>query len=249
MASLYEINNNLVNIFNEIESNDGEVNDELYNRLTITQDELIDKLDDYIKAIKSWKADADALKAEKVALNCRQNIYKNRVERLKKCIAVAINNFGNQGKNNKFIELRDCRVFTKNSITTEIDIDRCNYFIKLLTDYIKELYANGCLYIGNDFDETGILNAINNIALSEKGSDFEIFTLDDFNSIIINVNIPVSIDKLFSSKENIATLIAKENITCEVDEDKNYYKTILEEDSNDSITIAKLVNNQSVVIK
>lgn len=249
MASLYEINNNLVNIFNEIESNDGEVNDDLYNRLTITQDELINKLDDYVKAIKSWKVDVDALKAEKSALNCRQNVYKNRVERLKKCIAVAINNFGNQGKNNKFIELRDCRIFTKNSITAEIDVDRCNYFIKLLTDYIKELYNNGCLYVGNDFDKVGILNAINNIALSEKGSDFEVFTLDDFNSIIINVNIPVSIDKLFSSKENVATLIAKENITCEVDDDKNYYKTILEEDSIDSLTIAKLVNNQSIVIK
>ncbi len=249
MASLYEINNNLINIFNEIENNDGEVSDELYNNLIITQDNLINKLDDYVKAIKSWKVDADALKAEKTALNCRQNIYKNRVERLKKCIAVAINNFGNQGKNNKFIELRDCRIFTKNTIAVEINIERSDYFIKLLTDYIKELYNNDCLYIGNDFDEVGILNAINNIALSEKGSDFETFTLDDFNSIIINVNIPVSINKLFSSKENIATLIAKENITCEVDEDKNYYKTILEENSNDSITIAKLVNNQSVVIK
>ena len=94
MASLYEINDRLVNIFNEIESNEGEVNDELYDALVITKEELDNKLDSYVKAIKSWSADADAIKTEKSKLNARQNVYKNRVERLKKAICVAVNNFG-----------------------------------------------------------------------------------------------------------------------------------------------------------
>lgn len=84
MASLYEISNDILRIFNEVEQAEGEITDEQYDELCIKQEELKEKLDSYVKAIKVWQVDEQALKDEKKRFNDRQNVYKNRIERLKK---------------------------------------------------------------------------------------------------------------------------------------------------------------------
>lgn len=103
MASLYEISNDILRIFNDVEVAEGEITDEQYDALQIKQEELKEKLTNYVKAIKSWEVDEKALKDEKKRLNDRQTVFKNRIERLKKAMLEAVINFGETGKNNKFI--------------------------------------------------------------------------------------------------------------------------------------------------
>ena len=249
MASLYEINDRLVNIFNEIESNEGEVNDELYDALVITKEELDNKLDSYVKAIKSWSADADAIKTEKSKLNARQNVYKNRVERLKKAICIAVNNFGTVGKTNKYIELVNYKISTRNTISADIDIERISDLCKVLQEYLHELDKNDCLYIGEDCDIDGVLNAINNIIIAEKGDEYRPFTVDDFKYITINIDTTIPIKDVFTNNSNLATLIADGKVNIEPCDDKNHYKDIIAtEDCGDS-TVANLVNNQTITIR
>ena len=64
MSSLYNISNDILRIFNEVEQAEGEITDEQYNDLCIKQEELRDKLDAYVKAIKTWQVDEQALKDE-----------------------------------------------------------------------------------------------------------------------------------------------------------------------------------------
>ena len=249
MASLYEINDRLVNIFNEIESNEGEVNDELYDALIITKEELDNKLDSYVKAIKSWSADADAIKTEKSKLNARQNVYKNRVERLKKAICVAVNNFGTVGKTNKYIELVNYKISTRNTISADIDIERISDLCKVLQEYLHELDKNDCLYIGEDCDIDGVLNAINNIIIAEKGDGYKPFTIDDFEYITINVDTTIPIKDVFTNNSNIATLIADGKVNIEPCDDKNHYKNIIATENCGDLTVANLVNNQTITIR
>lgn len=84
MANLYEISNDILCIFDKVEQAEGEITDEQYDELCIKQEELKEKLDSYVKAIKVWQVDEQALKDEKKRFNDRQNVYKNRIERLKK---------------------------------------------------------------------------------------------------------------------------------------------------------------------
>ena len=61
--------------------------------------------DSYVKAIKSWEVDEKALKDEKKRFNDRQNVFKNRIERLKNADLEAVLTFGEHGKANMCIEL------------------------------------------------------------------------------------------------------------------------------------------------
>ena len=52
MSSLYNISNDILRIFNEVENNEGEITDEQYNELCIKQEELKEKLDRILKVLK-----------------------------------------------------------------------------------------------------------------------------------------------------------------------------------------------------
>ena len=249
MASLYEISNDILRIFNDVEVAEGEITDDQYDALQIKQEELKEKLTNYVKAIKSWSADADAIKTEKSKLNARQNVYKNRVERLKKAICVAVNNFGTVGKTNKYIELVNYKISTRNTISANVDVERISDLCKVLQEYLHELNSNGCLYVGEDFDANGVLNAINNAIIAEKGAGYEPFTIDDFEYITINVDTTIPIKDVFTNNSNLATLIADGKVNIEPCDDKNHYKDVIATENCGDLTVANLVNNQTITIR
>ena len=253
MSSLYSIQEDILRIFNDVESNEGEITDEQYNALCIKQDELKSKLESYVKAIKSWEVDEKALKDEKKRFNDRQNIYKNRIERLKKAALDAVLMFGEHGKTNMFIELPNFRVFTKASKSIEVDEQRINIFIKAFESYIRELVDAGILYAGKDVDLQGILDVINANVIAEQGENFEPYTINDLISLKLNISQTASVYDLFKSglalnlygKEPIYTHI--ENATT-----KDDWKVIISSANiaKTSIpTMAKEVINQSLQIK
>lgn len=253
MSSLYDIQEDILRIFNDIESNEGEITDEQYDVLCIKQDELKSKLESYVKTIKSWEVDEKALKDEKKRFNDRQNVYKNRIERLKKAALNAVLMFGEHGKTNMFIELPNFRVFTNASKSIEVDEQRINIFIKAFESYIRELVDAGILYAGKDVDLQGILDVINANVIAEQGENFEPYTINDLISLKLNINQTASIYDLFKSglalnlygKEPIYTHI--ENATT-----KDDWKVIISSANiakTSMPTMAKEVTNQSLQIK
>lgn len=253
MSSLYNISNDILSIFNEIELADGEVTDEQYNALIIKQEELKTKLDAYVKAIKSWEADEKALKEEKKRFNDRQNVFKNRIERLKAAALQAVLNFGEQGKSNMFIELPTCRLFSRASKSVEIDEARVRIFMEEFERYVRELVDAGVLYAGKDVDLQGILDAINANCRATHGEDFEEFTLNDLIALKINVSQTASVYDLFKSGRALQ-LYGNEPIYThmEVATSKDDWKAIIDSSTianTSAPTMAKIIINQSLQIK
>lgn len=254
MASLYEISNDILRIFNDVEVAEGEITDEQYDALQIKQEELKEKLTNYVKAIKSWEVDEKALKDEKKRLNDRQTVFKNRIERLKKAMLEAVINFGETGKNNKFIEFPNVRIFTKNTQSVEINETRINILIYKFRDLIQELVQQGILYTGEDVDLVGILDSINAQCIAEFGEDFSPFNISDLKHIKINISYTDTIEELLKNNPDILQHLGKEVFRTEVinatskDEMKRVIN-ICQTLEQDQPTVGIIVNNQSIQFK
>lgn len=254
MASLYEISNDILRIFNDVEVAEGEITDEQYDALQIKQEELKEKLTNYVKAIKSWEVDEKALKDEKKRLNDRQTVFKNRIKRLKKAMLEAVINFGETGKNNKFIELPNVRIFTKNTQSVEINETRINILIYKFRDLIQELVQQGILYTGEDVDLVGILDSINAQCIAEYGEDFSPFSISDLEYLTINISYSNTIGKLLRNNPDILNHIGKDMFNTEItngtskDEIKNVIN-VCSKLEQDQPTVAIIVNNQSIQFK
>lgn len=253
MSSLYNISEDILRIFDEVEQNDGEITDEQYDALCIKQEELKTKLDAYVKAIKSWEVDEKALKDEKKRFNDRQNVFKNRIERLKAAALQAVLNFGEQGKSNMFIELPTCRLFSRASKSVEVDEARVRIFMEEFERYVRELVDADVLYAGKDVDLQGILDAINANCRATHGEDFEEFTINDLIALKINVSQTASVYDLFKSGRALQ-LYGNEPIYThmEVATSKDDWKAIIDSSAianTSAPTMAKVVINQSLQIK
>lgn len=253
MSSLYQISEDILRIFDEVEQNDGEIIDEQYDALTIKQEELKTKLDAYVKAIKSWEVDEKALKDEKKRFNDRQSVFKNRIERLKAAALEAVLNFGEHGKSNMFIELPTCRLFSRASKSVEIDEARVRIFMEEFERYVRELVDAGVLYSGKDVDLRGILDAINTNCRATHGEDFKEFTLNDLIALKINVSQTASVYDLFKSGRALQ-LYGNEPIYThmEVATSKDDWKAVIDSSAianTSAPTMAKVVVNQSLQIK
>lgn len=253
MESLYQISQDILRIFNNIETNEGEVTDEQYDALTIKQSELKTKLNNYVKAIKSWEADEKALKNEKKRFNDRQNVFKNRIERLKKAALDAVLTFGEHGKSNMFIELPTCRLFSKSSKSVEVNDARIRIFMEEFERYIRELVDADILYFADDVDLQGILDVINANCKTTQGDDFKEFTIADLCTIKINISQTASVYELFKTG-NALRLYGAEPIHTKIEEctSKEDWKNRIESCdmfNDEPPTMAKVVINNSLQIR
>lgn len=253
MSSLYQISNDILHIFNEVEANEGEITDTQYDALVIKQEELKDKLENYVKAIKSWEVDEKALKDEKRRFNDRQNLFKNRIARLKDAALNAVLQFGEHGKNNMFIELPNFRIFTKASKSVEVDEDRISIFMTEFERYVRELVNVGILYSGKDVDMQGILDVINTNCKAQEGDDFMPFTMMDLITLKVNISQTATIYDFFKSGCALNMYgIEPEYTHLMVDTPKEDWKVAIENSQNIKRplpTMATLVTNQSLQIK
>ena len=241
MASLYNISEDILRIFADVEANDGEITDERYNALCIKQEELKTKLE-------------KALKEEKQRLNSRQNVYKNRVQRLKQAALQAVLNFGEHGKTNMFVELQSCRLFTRSSESVVMNEDRAKLLQDLVTNFIYEIESNGVAYYGRDVDLEGILSSINANGKAEIGDGFIPFTMADLCNLKLTISQTASIADLFKRGDALHMIgdeFTYTNVERSIDanEAKTYIKASKEHKELPEVTIADIVVNQSLQIK
>lgn len=254
MASLYNISSEILRIFENVENNEGEITDEEYNSLVIKQEELKTKLDCYVKAVKEFNASAAFCKTEKKSIDDRKKIYENRVLRLKKAMLDAVNNFGELGKNNKFIELESCRLYTKASTAVNVDEDRVNLFMTHFEKFLREVVNGDVLYTGEDVDLQGILDVINANIKAEQDYGFVPFTLNDLTTLKIGIKSTATIYELFRSHKDAILEYAHNPFTAEISNEtaKEDWKTIItvaDEQGTAKPTMAELVKNESLIIK
>ena len=95
MASIYNIQQNLLDIFNQIEENCGEITPELEEQLNMSKDEFEDKIKSYTCVIHQLESDLCAIKEEKDRLDSIKKSKEKTIESLKRIMVEAIQLFGN----------------------------------------------------------------------------------------------------------------------------------------------------------
>lgn len=273
--SLYTIENELQAIFAEIEENGGELSEELYNKLTITKENLKSKLNNYVKAIKSWDGDIEIIKKEVKSLQATAKTRENKINRLKSAMLDAVLAYGDDGvSGNKFVELPTFRIFTKGTDSVLTDDIRISKLINAFGSVVCELVENGIIYTGQDVELQSILDTINITLKAEhestdeaivnidRGSEFIPFTLTDLTTLKIEVTTTNTIYDMFRRNPEAINLFAKNPITTQLRDHTpkdDWKKAIViaenmnsqaDKDKGEALvslpTVAKIVKNQSI---
>ena len=91
--NIYEITQEQINLNNMLEESMGELTPELEEALKINLDNFNAKAEGYVKAIKNYKAEADAIAEEIKALQAKKKVCENAQQRLKDSLKTAMTVF------------------------------------------------------------------------------------------------------------------------------------------------------------
>lgn len=248
MANLYEIEQELLDIYNELEENGGELTPELEEKLLLTQDNFKTKLNGYVNVINEITSKIDACKTEEKRISTLRKSREKSINRLKEIVQRCVINFGNVNKSGNYsIELDTCKLATRGSDSLEFDEQRIEDLIYCVHRYIMDYNINP------ESTHQEILNIINGIytnkVLAPRGvdiSDVILFTLDDlavfkFNiTFNMNANLLLTDDKFCNCINNYIS-VKFENGTMKVD--------IKDHMRDYDITIAHNIRNHNLQIK
>lgn len=251
MKSLYEISEELQSILDFIESNDGELNEEIEKALDISKEELNNKVDAYCNIISVTNSDIECCKNEKKRINDLQNVRKNLVEKLRNKLLDAVIQFGDDGKSgNKVLNLPLHKLFTKTTNSLNVDVERISILGDYTRKYINELYREGVLVQGQDINYGGMLAAINALIKADYGENFEEFTIADFTQLKFRVAtvIPMT-DFMLGRCDYSKDLLVNPENDVEVSIYEDIVKASLVYQPDIKYTIAKLENKTSLTIK
>jgi hypothetical protein len=139
--NLFNITKELSEIISQLE--DGEVTDELLEQLTITEENLKEKLQEYVSVIHKYEDEEESCKKEIARITAIKKSKENTYSRLRRLVLDAVMKFGTMNKSGNYvIEAPLYKLFSRNSTSIEYDkdlIDKiCRGFINIIANFISE---------------------------------------------------------------------------------------------------------------
>lgn len=214
MASLYNIQQDLLTIYDKIEQQDGEILPEDEQALAVTQENFREKLEGYNQYMGKLKTDVDACKQEEKRIKSLRESYESRLNTAKKVVLDAVQKFGVQTKTGGYaIEFPTFKFSTRRNESVIGDEKRLNYLYNELKRLLRELYINDMLTPHIDWDIQGLCDTINaNIKAEMDYSgdlDYYIpFTTVDLQLIDITIECGCNLESLFTHDTGIAHVLA-----------------------------------------
>lgn len=254
MASIYNIQQDLLDIFDQIEANEGEITPELEEQLRISQDEFEDKIRSYTCVIRQLECDLGAIKDEKARLDAIKKSKEKTIERLKQVMVEAIQMFGDTSKTGvKFIDYGTGKVSLRKSKSIELDDDKLKAFTNRFISYFSWLKFT------NSFDQTElnskeIINYCNHTPeddFDEDGIKTD-FTEDDMAKIQADLDFRISLKDMISTEEGRNLIRAILNYNTSISAKPVIDKKALNDEiksTNVCPAFATFVTKQSVNIK
>lgn len=243
--NIYQIEEDLLSIFDEIEELGGELTPELEEKLAITQEQFNDKIESYTNYIKSLKTDMDAIKVEQKRL---KDVYERKEKTLNKInetVVKAIEEFGETKKTGvKYIDFGTGYV----SIRTTIAVDDNEQLVKdlglNLYDIISYAQAQNQLDCVDHFNLNELVEFYNDSTESN-------ITLQDVKPVDVNFDLSISMADLEKPEiYHIISEIAKQaKWKLSTSLSKTAVKPSLEENGSCMPNLAKLKENKSLIIK
>ena len=254
MANIYNIEKDLLSIFDELENNEGELTPELEEKLIIKQDEFKAKIKSYSNIIKMLECDIKAIKEEKDRLNNLQKSKEKIIERLKKIIIDGIEMFGNTTKTGgKYIDYGTGKIFIRNTQAVEVEEDSVYRFINRFMTGLKWYSNNNQLSYGllspNDIVE--FANTKSPVE-EQENTEIDTYTMQDLNRLSASIELDISIKDLISTKEGISLLrglLDYDIFKLKAKADKKGIKDDVKSEEHFMPVYAKLVTNKSITIK
>ena len=254
--NIWQIQQELLAIFDELEENGGELTEELEQQLAISQENFKTKVEGYVNVIKSIKADIAAIDQESKRLAELKKSKNAVINRLTKILVPAIENFGETSKSGAaFIDYGTGKVSIRRVQSVELDDDKlkcmaneyakCLSFERMLgaasnrTNITKEELIERC----KDHKETNLDVVVDN--------PYDI-TVGDIERAGFEITVRVGMEDMLCGdgykaiKQLCEEFGVDPTITPKVD--KTLLKSCLVKNDED-VSFAKLVTNQNLSIK
>ena len=251
--SIFDIDRELLDIFEELEENGGELTPEIEEKLKLNEEEVTSKVKNYVEYINKLKADKAAIKAEKDRLAALDKSKDNTIKSLTNLVLYAINTFGKEDKKGKkFFDWGTGKVSIRPSTAVEVDTNKIDH----ITETLKGVFANGIfmntLQCNDSVDINSLLDSIQQTAVAENNVAAGEVEVEDLDDITINITIPISAAKLLNGEGyNLMKQIGYTNPNgwdFKPTVDKKSLKTKIVEEGCTS-NIGKVVTNENLNIK
>lgn len=244
--NIYQIKQDLLSIFDELEENGGELTEELEQKLAITQEEFKDKVEDYTNIIKTLDADMNAIKVEQARLKALYDRKEKVANKLKEIIINAVNEFGDTKKTGvKYLDYGTGEVSVRKTQAVEVN----EPLVKYVGDYLGRMVTFN--------KECNQLSVIDHIEKSEIVTDVAQNTDmavggDDLDHINVDLSVTIPIKDLatgegYPALREIAKYSDFYKLSTSVS--KSAIKPELKENGACMPNLAKLSVNESLTIK
>lgn len=249
MANIYQISQELLSIFDELEENGGELTPELEKQLNITQEEFKDKIKSYSNAVKMLENDIIDIKAEKTRLNNLQKSKEKTIERLKKIMIDAVELFGDTTKSgSKYLDYGTGKVSIRNTQVVEVEEDITDRFVNRFLTCLRWYQQNNQL---DTITSSDVLEYCNSKSPNEEDEEITILSEEDIAQIKADINLDIPISELLTTERGmkLAKALAEYSVfTCKSKISKTDIKANAKENHTMPV-FAKLVDNQTLTIK
>lgn len=243
--NIYQIEEDLLSIFDEIEELGGELTPEIEEKLAITQEQFNDKVESYTNYIKSLKVDMQAIEAEQKRLKDVYERKERTLNRINEIVVKAIEEFGETKKTGvKYIDFGTGYVSIRKTIAVDDNKELIKDLGLNLYDIISYAQAQNQLNCVDHFDLNELVEFYN------KSTESNI-TIQDVKPVDVNFDLSISMADLEKPEiYHIISEIAKQaKWKLSTSLSKTAVKPSLEENGSCMPNLAKLKENKSLIIK
>lgn len=191
--NLYQIEQELLDLYNQIEENGGEITPEIEERFQITEQNFVNKLENYTRFVRVIKGDISTIDSEIERLSKLKQIKQNVVNRLENNMLSALKIFGNKDPKKDIwrYDLITFKLSTRQSQSVEI-LDETiidDKFKKISFSNLNSSQRDEILELLNtDYDNSNMTETISKTAIKEAIKNGEIV-----NGASIKINHSLSI--------------------------------------------------------
>lgn len=233
MSNIFQISQDLLAVFQELEDNGGELTDELEAKLTVSQTDFKTKIKSYTDVIKYTEGDIKLIDEEISRLKELKESKKKAIARLEKIVIWAIGMFGEANKSgNKFVDFGTGKVSVRNTEKVEIDDEFAEDAVNKFMEQIREIAFTGEL---------------------ENNEIEDLVTLPDdvINGVTAKISVDVPLKEFYGSAGNILRALydSKKVFKYAPSINKTELKTALKDNPEAYPMLAHLVPNQTLTIK
>ena len=186
--TIFQISEELRNVFAELEENGGELTEEIAAKLAVNEQDFKTKIKSYGEVIRATEGEIKTIDTEIDRLKSVKESKQKAIDRLNKVLIWAVTTFGEQTKNGgMYVDYVTGKISVRNSEKIEINSYAVDNTVNNLFSYLNVLSYTKEL---NDYNGVDIEEALEAIKISENGVEITEEELENINaSITFDVNL------------------------------------------------------------